>query len=240
MVRVRRKNGREYHMEDFEREFEERIDAKRKRPQGQDRRLDPRRERDRQRPKAPLLLRVLAWCGVIMLCFVLGYVSTSYMLDLLDQRILYKGQDAAPGGETALSISTAEAKLDVQKVELSLYYPKDGTLAAEKVEVIAHIQEDNIHEAVSKLLSLSGFFSKDVAVKHVFRNVDTVYLDFSSTFVSALNAVGTRPSTLFITGVVRTMRDNFPPVTKVRFLVDSKVASTGAPVDLTAVWQLPR
>jgi hypothetical protein len=234
-------------MEDFEREFEERVDAKRKRPisqvqeRGQDRsRLDPRRERDRQRPKAPLLLRVLAWCGVVMLCFVLGYVSTSYMLDLLDQRILYKGQQGNADLSEATALPAAQAKLDAQKVEFSLYYPKDGTLTVEKVEVITHAQEDNIQEAVSKLLSLSGFFSKDVAVKHVFRNVDTVYLDFSSAFVSGLNAVGTRPSTLFITGVVRTMRDNFPPVTKVRFLVDSKVTSTGAPVDLTAVWQLPR
>ncbi|MDR2523850.1 MAG: GerMN domain-containing protein [Synergistaceae bacterium] len=232
---MRHKKDRNY-TGDFERDFEDRVDAKRRRlSQGQGR-SDSRRERDKQRPKAPLLLRVLAWCGVVMLCFVLGYVSTSYMLDFLDRRLLYKGQGSEQGGETALLPSEP----NVQKAEFSLYYPKDGTLTEERVEVMVRIQEDSIQETVSKLLSLSGFFARDVTVKHVFRNVDTVYLDLSGAFLPALNAVGARPSTLFITGVVRTMRDNFPPITKVRFLVDSKVTSTGAPVDLTAVWQLPK
>jgi hypothetical protein len=224
----------------LEREFEERIEAKRRRSPLRNSSESSRREKNKSKP--PLLLRALTWCGVILLCFVAGYNGTSYMLKLLDKPIFYKSEGVGGNsGEAFLSPDNAvDLKLDMQKAMLSLFYPKDDALVEEKFEVIAHTQEDNIQEAVLKLLALSGLFNEEVYVKHVFRNVDTVYLDFSSAFLSALNTAGARASTLFITGVVRTMRDNFSPITKVRFLVNSQIASSGSPVDLTAVWQLPR
>ena len=226
-----------YREELMEREFE----AKRKRSPVWSSSESQRREKSR--PKPPLLLRVLTWFGVILLCFVGGYLGTSYMLKLLDKPIFQKpesGVQTEKRGEVSLNGGASDLKLDMQKVVLSLFYPKDNALVEEKAEVIAHTREDNIREAVLRLLSRSGFFNDETYVKHVFRNVDMVYLDFSSAFLSALNAAGAEASTLFITGVVRTMRDNFSPITKVRFLVNSQIVSTGAPVDLTAVWQLPR
>jgi hypothetical protein len=230
-----------YREELMEREFEERVEAKRKRSPVRSSSESQRREK--RKPKPPLLLRVLTWCGVILLCFVGGYIGTSYILKLLDKPIFYKSENGGQNenyGASLSSDSTSDLKLDMQKVVLSLFYPKDNALVEEKAEVIAHTREDNIREAVLRLLSRSGFFNDETFVKHVFRNVDMVYLDFSSAFLSALNAAGAEASTLFITGVVRTMRDNFSPITKVRFLVNSQIVSTGAPVDLTAVWQLPR
>ena len=230
-----------YREELMEREFEERVEAKRKRSPVRSSSESQRREKSK--PKPPLLLRVLTWFGVILLCFVGGYLGTSYMLKLLDKPIFQKpesGVQAEKRGEVFLNGGASDLKLDMQKVVLSLFYPKDNALVEEKAEVIAHTREDNIREAVLRLLSRSGFFNEETYVKHVFRNVDMVYLDFSSAFLSALNAAGAEASTLFITGVVRTMRDNFSPITKVRFLVNSQIVSTGAPVDLTAVWQLPR
>ena len=230
-----------YREELMEREFEERVEAKRKRSPVRSSSESQRREK--RKPKPPLLLRVLTWCGVILLCFVGGYIGTSYILKLLDKPIFYKSENGGQSenyGASLSSDSASDLKLDMQKVVLSLFYPKDNALVEEKAEVIAHTREDNIREAVLRLLSRSGFFNDETYVKHVFRNVDMVYLDFSSAFLSALNAAGAEASTLFITGVVRTMRDNFSPITKVRFLVNSQIVSTGAPVDLTAVWQLPR
>jgi hypothetical protein len=220
-----------YREEMMEREFEERMEAKRKRSH-------PRHASDFQkrekRTKAPLLLRILAWCGVVLLCFVAGYSGTSWVLTLP----LFDKEEAERSGEEVRRPSLSDVKLDIQKTALSLFYPKEGALQDEKTEIISRTFEDNIQETVHKLLALSGFFGKEVYVKHVFRNVDTVYLDFSGPFVSALSAAGAKTSTLFITGLVLTMRDNFHPIAKVRFLVDSKIADGGAPVDLTAVWQL--
>lgn len=235
----RRKNNSSsarYREELMEREFEEQLEAKRRRSplRGSDSR------NEKNKPKPPLLLRVLTWCGVILLCFVAGYIGTSYLLELLEKPLFYKPEAGEDFRAFLSSDSPADLKLDMQKAVLSLFYHQDGALVEGKAEVIANTREDNIREAVLKLLTFSKLFGEDVDVKHVFRNVDTVYLNFSSAFLPALNAAGTKPSTLFITGVVRTMRDNFPPITKVRFLVDSQIVSTGSPVDLTAVWQLPK
>jgi hypothetical protein len=246
MARRRDESPFERYRDDFpEREFEERIEARRKRAVKSP---DPRKKPGRDaKNKAPLLLRVLAWGGVILLCFVAGYIGTSSMLKLLEEKSLLKSDSRVRNGEelTAMldadsSTGPANVRLDMQKVTLSLFYPKSDSLAEQHAEIISRTSEENIQDAIHRLLELSGFFSGETRLRHVFRNVDTVYLDFSESFIPALAAVGANPSTLFITGVVRTLRENFPPITKVRFLVDSKITSTGAPVDLTATWQLPR
>ncbi|GHS99426.1 hypothetical protein AGMMS50276_23040 [Synergistales bacterium] len=194
--------------------------------------------------KAPLMLRLLAWCGVILFCFVVGYMGTSYVLLLMDKQSMLRPETFGADELSALSADNAEfasdAKLDMQKTMVSIYYPQNETIAEDKVEIIAQTREDNISEIVLKLLERSGLFGKDVYVKHVFRNVDTVYIDFSAPFLQALASCGAKASALFITGVVRTMKDNFQPIEKVRFLVDSKIVTSGAPVDLTATWQLPK
>jgi hypothetical protein len=211
------------------------VEAKRRRSASRNYSEPPKRKKN----KAPFLLRFFAWCGVILLCFVAGYIGTSYMLKWVDTPIFLQ-DDADGAGDDAKAFLSADVKSDMPKAALALFYPKEGLLVEEKSEIIARTSEDNIQEAVLKLLKLSGLFGDAVNVLHVFRNADTVYLDFSGSFVPALSAAGQNLSALFITGLVRTMRDNFPPIAKVRFLVDSKVASVGSPVDLTATWQLPK
>lgn len=246
MARRRDDSSSERYRDDFsEREFEERIEESRRRRSGSPSGSAKRDEKPAA--KAPFLLRLLAWGGVILLCVVAGYVGTSYMLKLLEKQSLLKSDDRVQNQQDLQAflsadnaVDAADARLDMQKMTLALFYPKDGVLMEGKAEVISRTREDNIRETVHRLLELSGLFGKEIRVEHVFRNVDTVYLNFSGPFIPALSAAGARPSTLFITGIVRTLRDNFSPITKVRFFVDSKVTSAGSPVDLTATWQLPK
>lgn len=97
-------------------------------------------------------------------------------------------------------------------------------------------------EGTEILLVMSGIegAESNVRVLHVFRSADTVYLDCSRGFAAALSKLGQRNSQFLVTGIVRTMQDNFPPIVKVRFLIDGAVSSGGAPIDLTVPWQLPR
>lgn len=248
MARRRDDSSSERYRDDFaEREYEERIETRRRRS-GKPSDSGRRDTRD-DRTKAPLLLRVLAWCGVILLCFVAGYLGTNYMLKYLERQIFLKPDghvtnvpeaQALLSGDNTAAVDVSAGRLDMQKATLSLFYPKDGVLMEESADIISRTREDNIREAVHRLMELSGLFGKEIRVTHVFRNADTVYLDFSGGFIPALSGAGARPSTLFITGIVRTLRDNFSPITRVRFLVNSKVTSIGSPVDLTATWQLPK
>jgi hypothetical protein len=223
----------------MEKEFEERVEARQRRS-GERERL---RERDSAQEKPPLLLRVLAGCGVILLCFVMGYAGTSYVLKLLNERSLLKpdGMNPSPQELEALlsSDSPSDGLRNIQRKTLSLFYPKDDSLAEEKIEIVAGTIEDDIRDVILRLLGRSELFGGDVRLKHVFRDVDLAYLDFSGPFASALSAAGEKASTLLITGIVRTLRDGFS-IARVRFLLNSEVSGGGAPVNLTATWQLPQ
>ncbi|MEA4881589.1 MAG: GerMN domain-containing protein [Synergistaceae bacterium] len=213
---------------------------------------EPYRSSRRRRPareevkKAPLLFRIVAWAGVILFCFVAGYVGTSLALRMLNRKDILVRSDVAENREGAaemLEQEDGEIRLNARKVGFTLYYPKEGTIAAEKVELLSGIMDDDIRQVVGKIISfLPGKFSADVKVLHTFRAGNTLYLDFPAAFVSSLASQGKEESTLFITGVVQTMTENFSPIVKVRFLVDGEVPGekSGSPVDLSVPWQLPK
>jgi len=212
----------------MEREFEEMVEAKHRRSNVREAPEQPTK-RSKKKPKPPFLLRFLAWCGVILFCFVVGYVGTGHIIS----QLTLPGLDGvSPDGGSGISVDSIEG---MQRATFQVFYPSDGRLVSENVEVVSRTFEDNILEAVQRILRLSGI--EAVVVLHVFRDVETVYLDLSSPFLEVLDELGTHVSTLLLNGIVRTMNENFA-LTRVRLLVDSRVISSGAPVDLAAVWQL--
>ena len=207
------------------------------------RRRQPPREETK---KAPMLFRVVAWTGVILFCFVAGYVGTSLALRMLNRKDILVRHDVAENREGAADVLAREngdVRLNARKVAFTLYYPKEGSIATEKVELLSGIMDDDIRQVVGKIIALlPAKFSPDVKLLHTFRAGNTLYLDFPASFVSSLSNQGAAESTLFITGIVQTMAENFSPVAKVRFLVGGQVPGekTEAPVDLSVPWQLPQ
>jgi len=212
---------------EMEREFEERVEAKRRR--GSPREYPDTAKRDRNKPKPPFLLRFLAWCGVILFCFVVGYVGTEYMVDKLGLNRPMSSDD------TTLDFAAETLGIDMQRATFSVFYPRDGRLVSENVEVITRTLEDNIREAVLSILRFSGI-DDAVNVLHVFRDIDTVYLNLSAPFLQALYEIGENTGSLLITGIARTMDENFS-LTNVRYLVDSEVAVSMISIGLNADWQ---
>jgi len=203
---------------EIEREFEERVEAKYRR--------EPLK-RDKKRPKPPFLLRFLAWCGVILFCFVVGYVGTGYVVEQFLNRPITPDFNGDPTERTNIMP-------EMQRATFSVFFPRDGSLVSENVDVVSRTFEDTITEAVQSILRFSGI--EMVAVLHVFRDVETVYLDLSSPFLEILDELGVQTGTLLLNGIVRTMNENFS-LSRVRFLVDSRVISSGTTVDLAGVWQ---
>lgn len=210
----------------------------------------PRRRREPERRKGtPALLRVLSWTGLILMCFVLGYLGMSWLVNnFLSRQSFLKPEDRVESLEDLKAMNDAERNRgataggggDVQKTSLNLYYVKDDSVMETRRSFVVRTQEDNIRDAVSAVLNLSSVPGADrIQVIHVFRNADTAFLDLSSGFVSALSSMGQRQSLLLLTGLVRTMQENFSPIAQVRFLVDSKAPASGGPVDLTVPWKMP-
>ncbi len=218
--------------------------------QAQHTRMRPETDDD-DRP-TPLMLRILLWLGIILLCFVLGYLGTSWAVDFLNRKLLLKPENRVENQEDLTKFQEAEqertarqnllsAGKNVQQVSLNLYHVSNNTITETRKNFIARTHEDNMRDAVNEIITMSGVPNAGkIKLLHVFRNGDTAFLDMPGQFASALNSMGKQKSLLLITGIVRTMQENFSPVSQVRFLIDSKSPQSGGTVDLSSVWRLPK
>ncbi len=205
---------------------------------------------DAKKP-TPLLLRILSILGVMLLCFVLGYLGTSWVVDFLNTKLLLKPENRIENQEDLSNFEESERTqaarnamingVNVQQISLNLYHVHDETLAETRKSFLALTREDNIRDAVNEIILMSNVPHADrIKLLHVFRVNDTAFLDMPGQFASALNAMGKQKSLLLITGIVRTMEENFSPLSQVRFLIDSKTPQSGGIVDLASVWKLPK
>ena len=202
-----------------------------------------------ERP-TPLLLKILSWLGIILLCFVIGYLGTSWFVEFLNRKLLLKPENRIENQADLESFNESEqARIldesiksgsDVQQVSLNLYHVKNDTIAETRRNFVSKTQEDNIREAVTAVIQLSEMpQAEKIKLLHVFRLNDTAFLDISEQFASSVESAGQRKSLLLLTGIVRTVQENFSPVSQIRFLIDSKPPKSGGTVDLSAPWKMP-
>ena len=219
--------------------------------QMQAQRPKPHPEYDENSKSTPLLLKILSWLGVILLCFVLGYLGTSWFVELLNKKLLLKPENRIENQEDLSNFEAVEqervtqqainAGESIKQVSLNIYHVQNDTIAETRQNFISRTTEDNIRDAVNSVISLSGISGADrIKLLHVFRNSDTAFLDMSGQFASALESAGQRKSLLLLTSIVRTLQENFSPITQIRFLVDSKTPKSGGVVDLSAPWKMPK
>ena len=204
-----------------------------------------------ERKSAPLLLRILSWLGLILLCFVLGYLGTSWMMEFLNRKLLLKPENRIENQEDLTEYQDAENERtsrealstgsNIPQVSLNLHHINGDSIAETRKNFVSRTREDNIREAVEEVLTLSGVpNSAKIKLLHVFRTGNTAFLDMPGQFVSAIDSMGQRKSQLLMTGLVRTLQENFSPLTQIRFLIDSKAPKSGGTVNLAATWKMPR
>ena len=219
-----------------------------------------RRQIQRQRPipenyeedkPTPLLLRILVMIGVLLLCFVLGYVGTSWVMNFLNRKLFLKPDNRIANQEDLNNYNEAQQERitqqrlnsseGLQQILLSIYHVQNDNITETRRSFLARTPEENIKDAIGEIISLSGISgANNIKLLHVFRNSDTAFLDMSGQFASALEKAGQRKSLLLLTSIVRTLSDNFSPISQVRFLIDSKTPKSGGVVDLSSVWKLPK
>ncbi len=199
----------------------------------------------------PLMLRILLWLGLALLCFVLGYLGTSLAVDFLNRKLLLKPENRIENSGDLTQFNEAErdriarnelaSASDIPQISVNLFHIQDGAITETRKNFIARTYEDNIRDAVNEVIVMSGVpNAAKIKLLHVFRNDDTAFLDMPGQFASALDTMGKQKSLLLITGIVRTMEENFAPLSQVRFLIDSKPPKSGGTVDLSSVWKLPK
>lgn len=169
-------------------------------------------------------------------------------MDFMSKKLLLKPENRIENQEDLNELQEAEQErtsqenlskgVDVQQVSLNLYHVKGDTIAEIRRNFVSRTKEDNIRDAVEEILSLSG--APKMKLLHVFRNGETAFLDMPGQFASAISSMGKRKSLLLLTGLVRTLQENFSPITQIRFLIDSKAPKSGGEVNLAAPWKMPK
>lgn len=204
-------------------------------------------DKDESAPrKAPLPFRIAAWISAVAVFFALGYGGTSLVLKYLDQKgVTAEKSVVADTGraEELLSESdgVTEGSRGIHKARVRLYVLEGGDLQGMTVEFVPGLLEEDAQRALTRLfhqLKVKGALKDEVQVLHFFRTGDLAYLDLNDSFLRSLNDLPKTQGVLMLTGVVRTITENFAPVTKVRFLINGREVTERGAVDLSVAWQL--
>jgi hypothetical protein len=71
---------------------------------------------------------------------------------------------------------------------------------------------------------------------NIFQSGEWLYLNMSGDFLESIKTLGAEKSRLMLTGLVKTMSDNFSPINKVKFYIDGKEVRDKKPIDLASPW----
>ncbi|PIE54793.1 MAG: hypothetical protein CSA35_04025 [Dethiosulfovibrio peptidovorans] len=192
--------------------------------------------------------RLMAWGALAAVFFALGYVCSGWLLNYMDERGLGSQPDVVSSPEQVENLMNSSGEgvqtlVDMgRRVIFPLYVPgAKGKLTRVEVKVLSGLMEEDLTKVVNVLLEhleKEGVFASDVGLKHVFRDGEMLYLDFNESFKIALSKMSAKKGALVMTGLVRTVVENFVPVTRVQFLVDGSVEKTAGKISLSVPWEL--
>ena len=192
--------------------------------------------------KAPLLVRIFAWIALLAIFFVCGYLGANYFFNWADSKGGPRVGNVVGSGTEARRVSTASNDPGgLGNVRYRLFIPEGASFTEREIEINKGMAEEDIEKVASVYmdgLKETQMLDNNVRVLSVFRSGDWLYLDMTGAFSASLKTLGRDRASMVLTGLVRTMRDNFPPIKKVKFYIDGKESGEKAPVDLTSAWEI--
>lgn len=194
---------------------------------------------EEQRPRAPKIVRIFAWIALVVILFTCGYVATNYFFAWSDkqggERI---GSVYGSGAEVAETAAQQEPA--PSSAQYSIYVPDGQSFQTRAIELKpGATREDDMQKVLSMYIdSLKETKAMDpaVSVTNVFQSGEWLYVDMTAAFQSSIKKLGKDKAAQALNGMLNTMRDNFPPVKKIKFYVNSKEITEKTPVDLTTAW----
>ena len=216
--------------------------------------------------RAPLVFRILAWGSLVIIFFAVGYGATSLAFRWLDGRAYDRGSARSPANlsgspeetqgiltrtpqQTAGGAGINETTYDLPntlgdtEIIATISIPNGNTFQTRQIRAASALQEDRIKQVLSAYMDAmkeSQMLSLGVQDLHIFQSGDWLYLNMNGAFLESLRTLGADGSRIMLTGMVKTMTDNFPPINRIKFYVDGREVSDRNPVDLTAPWGIAR
>jgi hypothetical protein len=205
---------------------------------------DGEEEEDEPISKAPLAFRVLAWASLIAIFFAIGYGATSLVFKWMDGGGRKSPSNLASSQEDtrdmlARARSADEAAASSSVVTFTISIPDGNSFVSRQIQCSAGLREDTMKQTLAAYMDAvkeSSMLEPAAQSLNLFQSGDWLYLNMNAKFLDSLSKLGAERSRFLITGMVRTMTDNFAPVSKIKFYIDGKEARDKKPVDLTAAW----
>lgn len=204
-------------------------------------------EEDGTARKAPLPMRMLAWVSLIAIFFAIGYGATSMIFKWMDGQGGRKHPGNLVSNRTeAVKLISATRSADEATVRddsmlCTLSIPEGDSFSTRSIRCDRSIREDNMQQTLSAYLDEvkeRKLLDPGVQCLNVFQSGEWLYVNINESFMTSLKALGAEKSRFLLTGLVKTMSDNFAPVNKVKFYIDGSEAKGKDPVDLTMPWGL--
>ncbi len=194
------------------------------------------------------VVRTLAWGAVATIFFSMGYLSSGLLLNYLNGRGVGGQPEVVSSVEQADNVMSSaggevQTLVDMgRRMSFNIYVPDDKSgMTREKIELVSGVMEDDILQLLKTLLSRlhdRKFFASDVGIKNVFRDGETMYLNFNEAFQIALSKLSEQKGSAVMTGIVRSVVDNFMPVARVQFMIEGEVRPSAGKVPLSVPWEL--
>jgi hypothetical protein len=201
--------------------------------------------------RAPLIFRILAWSALIVIFFAVGYGVTSLAFRWLDSKgsssqpdpVSVTASDAenpAAAGSTDLEPrDTALRTRQDNYVTVTISIPEGNTFKQRQIRCTNSLREDTMKQTLAAYMDAmkeSKMLSAGAQDLNIFQSGDWLYLNMNGDFLESIKTLGTEKSRIMLTGMVKTMSDNFAPVNKLKFYIDGKEVRDKKPIDLTAPW----
>ncbi|MEG1642152.1 MAG: GerMN domain-containing protein [Synergistaceae bacterium] len=188
---------------------------------------------------APILVKAFSWIALIAILFAIGYGGANYIFKWLDKKNPNKiGNVIANVQERKENNRTST----ISGEKYTLYIPSEnGEYSKRDVKIFEDTKEKNIYklaEMYVNSLKETKTISRNVAIKNIFINGDWIYVDFTKDLEQSLKTATAKDGTLFVTGLLKTIKENFAPVRKIKIYIDSNESAMKTPIDITQPWEL--
>lgn len=193
---------------------------------------------EEERPRAPKIVRIFAWAALVVILFTAGYVATNFFFAWSDKRGGERiGNVYGSGAEVAENAEQSGAP----QARYNIYIPDGESFQTRAIELKpGGTREEDVQRVLSMYVdSLKETKALDpaVSVSSVFQSGEWLYVDLTAAFQSSIKKLKKEEATKILNGMANTMRDNFPPISKIKFYVNSKEITDKTPVDLTGAWE---
>ncbi|MDR1578802.1 MAG: GerMN domain-containing protein [Synergistaceae bacterium] len=203
--------------------------------------------------RAPLVFRLLAWTSLVLIFFAVGYGATSLAFKWLDKKTVVRtpenlavtSEDArnvlnrTPNGENLPLSADLAAQGGNAYVTATISIPDGNSFKTRQIRCSGALREDTIKQTLAAYMDAmkeSQILSAGAQDLNIFQSGEWLYLNMSGDFLESIKTLGAEKSRLMLTGLVKTMSDNFPPVNKIKFYIDGKEVRDKKPIDLISPW----